>query len=485
MINRYIIYKVMGTLLFIEATLMMWCLVMSFCYKEDDMPAFLVSTIVTVFFGFILKYMGRASDNTLSRRDAYLLVTVAWVMFSLFGTLPFLVSGYITNFTDAFFETMSGFTTTGATVVGNVERLPHGLLFWRSLTQWIGGLGIVFFTITIMPSMSGGSVKIFAAEGAGTLRTKLHPRLSTSALWIWTVYLVLTLACTGCYMYFGMNWFDGVNYAMTTTATGGFATHNDSAAFFGSPQLEYACIVFCFLSGINFALLYLSVIKLKLKSLVRSSEFRLYLFVTVAATLFVIAELVGRCHYDVEHALRSGLFQTVSFITSTGLFNDDPSRWPRATWLVLAACMTLGPCSGSTGGGIKCVRGVMLLKSVRGELHQMLHPNAVLPLRVDRTNVPLQKRVTLLAFLTAWLLIAAMAVLLLTVAGIDFTNAATIALSCLGNTGPALDVGIGSAITWAGLSTPVKWLCTALMLVGRLEIFSVLVIFTRSFWTKN
>lgn len=254
------------------------CFVIAFFFHEDDTLAFLESTIISIFAGVVLKLFGRHADNSMSRRDAYLVVTLCWVIFSLFGTLPFLISGYITHFTDAYFETMSGFTTTGATIIDDVEALPHGLLFWRSLTQWIGGLGIVFFTIALLPSMVGGSVKVFAAEATGPIKTKLHPRLSTNAKWIWIIYLVITMACTASYWLGGMGVFDSINYAMTTTATGGFSTHNTSTEFFHSPTLEYVCTLFTFLSGVNFTLLYLTVIKGKVSLLCKNTEFKFYLF---------------------------------------------------------------------------------------------------------------------------------------------------------------------------------------------------------------
>ena len=485
MINQKLICKILGQLLFIEAVLLLLSLLVALYYRQDDGFAFLVAVIATIGGGLALKWKGRNADNSMSRRDAYLVVTLSWIIFSLFGTMPFLISGYLTNFTDAYFETMSGFTTTGATIIDNVEALPHGLLFWRSLTQWIGGLGIVFFTIALLPSLVGGSTKVFAAEATGPIKTKLHPRLSTSAKWIWSIYLVLTLACIVCYYLGGMNGFDSVNYAMSTTATGGFATHNTSTEFFHSPTLEYICTLFCFLSGINFTLLYAAVIKLKIKNLFKNSEFRFYLFLIVSFTAFIMFELIVMRHYALEHAFRSALFQVVSFITTTGLFNEDAALWPHVTWVVLAMCMFFGSCSGSTSGGIKCIRGVMLLRVVKNEFRQILHPNAVLPLKIDGVNVPNQKRVTLLAFLVTYLIICLLISFTMIAMGIDNTNAITITLSCVGNVGPTLGLEIGPTMSWSQLPDVVKWFCSLMMLIGRLEIFSVLVIFTPAFWKEN
>ena len=485
MINHKLIYKVLGQLLFIEASLLLLSLLVSVFYQQDDVFAFIVATLATIGGGLALKWKGHGADNSMTRRDAYLVVSLSWIVFSLFGTLPFLVSGYLTSFTDAYFETMSGFTTTGATIIDDVEALPHGLLFWRSLTQWIGGLGIVFFTIALLPSLVGGQTKVFAAEATGPIKTKLHPRLSTSAKWIWSIYLVLTIACIVCYYLGGMSAFDSINYAMSTTATGGFSTHNTSTEFFHSATLEYTCTLFCFLSGINFTVLYAAVIKLKIKGLFKDSEFRFYLFLITAFTAFIMIELMTMRHYDLEHAFRSSIFQVVSFITTTGLFNDDAALWPHVTWVVLAICMFFGSCSGSTSGGIKCIRGVMLLRVVKNEFRQILHPNAVLPLKIGGVNVPMQKRVTLLAFLVSYLIICTIISFVMIAMGIDNTNAITITLSCVGNVGPTLGTSIGPTMSWSELPDVAKWFCSLMMLIGRLEIFSVLVIFTPAFWKES
>ena len=484
MINWKTIHKIIGALLGIETMLMTLCAAVAFYYGEDDTLAFVITIVLTLLTAIVLEYKGRESDNSMSRKDSFLVVSLTWVIFSFFGMLPFLISGYIPNITDAYFETMSGFTTTGATILDDVERLPHGLLFWRSMTQWIGGLGIVFFTIAILPSFVGGSVKIFAAEATGPMRSRLHRRLSTNAKWIWSIYILLSVACAACYYVGGAHFFDSVNYAMCTTATGGFSPHNDSAEFFHSPFIEYICILFCFLASINFTLLYLAVIKRRPGQLLKSTEFKFFLIVVLSFTVFIMVELIAHNHYELEKAFRVALFQVVSFISTTGLFNDDAARWPHITWVLLAVCMFIGGCAGSTAGGFKCIRGVMLFKVVRNQFKQLLHPNAVLPLKVDGQNVPQQKRVTLLAFLTVYLLICLIMSFVLIASGIDSTNSITIILSCVGNVGPTLGIEIGPTMSWSELPIHVKWICSFFMLVGRLEIFSVLIIFTPQFWNK-
>ena len=486
MVNLPLIYKILGSLLFLLGTLQALCAGIAFGYHEHDVMSFLISTIFTTCCGFVLKYLGRNASNSLSRRDAYLLVTVTWLVFSLLGMLPYIIGGYIPNITNAFFETMSGFSTTGATILDDVEWLPHGILFWRTLTQWIGGLGIVFFTIAILPSMVGsGSVKVFAAEATGPLRTKMHPRLSTMAKWIWSIYLALTIACMLSYYAGSMDWFDSINYAMTTTATGGFSTHNDSTEFFHTPALEYISVFYQFLAGINFMVLYACIFKLKPGSLFKSSEFKFYVSIVALSTAVIMYLLMTRNGYGLERAFRSSLFQVVSFITTTGLFNDDAAMWPHLTWVILGCLMFVGAEAGSTTGGFKCIRAVMVLKVLRNEFHRLLHPNAVLPVKVNGSPVPRSQLSTLLAFFAIFTLMLVITATVMIAAGIDNTNAITISLSCISNVGPTLGTQIGPAMSWNELPDFVKWLCSFLMLVGRLEIMSVLVLFTRSFWKDN
>ncbi|MBQ3700446.1 MAG: TrkH family potassium uptake protein [Prevotella sp.] len=486
MVNFPLVYKIIGSLLFLLGTMLGICVAVSLYYGEDDMMPFLISTLLTVSAGFIFKYLGRNADNNLSRRDSYFLVTATWVIFTFFGMQPYLIGGYIPEVTDAFFETMSGFTTTGATILDNVEWLPHGILYWRTQTQWIGGLGIVFFTIAILPSMVGsGSVKVFAAEATGPMRAKMHPRLSTMAKWIWTIYLGLTVACVLAFFLCGMGWFDSINYAMTTTATGGFSTHNDTTSYFNSPPIEYVSIAFQFLAGINFTMLYFAIFKLKVGTLLKSSEFKLYLFLITLATSVFMYLLMTRNGYGMERAFRSSLFHVVSFMTTTGIFNDDAAMWPHITWVIMGFLMFAGACSGSTTGGFKCIRLVMVFKVLRNEFRRILHPSAVLPVKINGVPVPQQKLSTLLAFFAIFTFMLIISGTIMIVAGIDTVNAAVIALSCISNVGATLSTEVGPVMSWGELPEYIKWTCSFLMLVGRLEIMSVLVLFTRAFWKEN
>lgn len=485
MVDFKMVSRIIGQLLFLEAAFMVLCAVISFSYQEDDGMAFLISVLLTISGGMIFRMLGRNAGNNLKRRDAFLVVTSSWAIFSVFGMLPFLISGYITNVTDAYFETMSGFTTTGATILDDVECLPHGILFWRSLTQWIGGLGIVFFTIAILPSMVGGSMKVFTAEATGPIKSKMHPRLSTSAKWLWSIYLALTVACGICYWVAGMNIFDCVNYSMTTTATGGFSTHNDSTLYFQSATIDYISILFQFFSGMNFILLYSIVFRGQFRNLKQNSEFKLYIGIVCVSTIWIMLILIHSCGYELERAFRSSLYQVVSFITTTGLFNDDASKWPHITWLILGSCMFIGSCAGSTSGGFKCIRGVIILKVIQNEFRRMIHPNAVLPVKVNGQTIPQSKIYTLLGYSAIFILMCLFTSTVMVLTGIDHVNAITISLSCVSNVGPTLGTEIGPVMSWSGLPDGIKWLLSLLMLMGRLEIMTVLVLFTKNYWKEN
>ena len=464
---------------------MAWCVGVSFYFQEDDTLAFLMSMLITFGCAFLFLLMGRNARNSLNRHDAFVVVTAIWVIFSFFGMFPFLIHGSCTNVTDAYFETMSGFSTTGSSIFDDVEHLPRGILFWRSLTQWVGGLGIVFFTIAILPSLVGGSVKVFAAEATGPIKAKMHPRLSTTAKWIWSIYLVLTICCGLAFWIAGMDWFDAMNYSMTTTATGGFSIHNDSLSYFKNANIDYIAIFFEFLAGINFTLLYISIFKGRFKDLFKNSEFKLYISLVLLATAAIVTILLTQMDYALEQAFRQGLFQVVSFMTTTGVFSDDVARWPHITWIILGGLMFVGACAGSTSGGFKCIRAVMVLKTLRNNFRQILHPNAVLPVKINGMSVPQSRIVALFAFFTLFMCMILVTAALMILSGVDTINSIVIALSCVSNIGPSLSNDIGANITWSGMPDYIKWALSLLMLMGRLEIMTVLVLFTRSFWKDN
>ena len=346
------IYRITGFLLLIETAMLLCCGGVSLLYHEDDLISFLQSASLTALMGVVLLFIGRGAEKQLGRRDGYVIVTVAWLAFSLFGMLPFYLSGYIPSITNAFFETMSGFSSTGATILNDIEKLPHGLLFWRSMTQWIGGLGIVFFTIAVLPIFGVGGIQVFAAEASGPTHDKVHPRIGITAKWIWGIYAGLTGTLIILLMFGGMNIFDSICHAFATTSTGGFSTKQASIEYYHSPYIEYVISIFMFISGINFTLLLLFV-NGKLKKFVHDAELKWYFWSVTGFTIVIAAILYYNSSMGVEEAFRKSLFQVASLHTSTGFATADYMTWPAITWGMLTVIMIMGACAGSTTGGIK------------------------------------------------------------------------------------------------------------------------------------
>lgn len=484
MINSKIIFKILGSLLFIETAMLALAALFPLFYGEDDLWAFLITIVGTGVSGYVFRFLGRGAEKHASRKDGYIIVSIAWVVFSLFGMMPFYLSGYVPSIANAFFEAMSGFTSTGATILDNIEELPHGLLFWRSLTQWVGGMGIVFFTIAVLPIFGVGGIQLFAAEATGPTHNKLHPRIGVTAKWLWSLYLGMTLVGMVLLMLGGMDWFDGLNHAMTATSTGGFSTKQDSIAFYHSAYIEYVLILLMFLSGINFSLLFFTLLRGRFRKLFEDTEFRWYAGTVLGFSLFCTAVLIAYGSSDWERSFRDALFQVVSVQTTTGYASADYMLWPPVLWLVISFVMYFGACAGSTSGAIKCVRIAILAQIVRNQFKRILHPNAVLPIRISHQVVPTVMQSTLLAFMVVYMLAIFFGWLLVMFTGVDFMESYGIVVSSVGNVGPALG-HYGPAYSWNALPDAAKWICSFLMLIGRLELFSVLLLFTSGFWKKH
>lgn len=484
MINAKIIAKIIGFLLFIEAGFLLLCALVAGYYHEPDMAAFLLSTVITIGGGIISTILGRHAERKINRRDGYIIVTFAWVLFSLFGMLPFLISGYIPDVTNAFFETMSGFTTTGASILDDIEALPHGLLFWRSVTQWIGGLGIVFFTIAVLPIFGVGSMQLFAAEATGPTHDKVHPRIKVTAKWIWSIYLGMTLIEAVLLILGGMGPFDSICHSMTTTATGGYSTRQESIAAYHSSYIEYVVTLFMFLSGINFTLLYLLFLKGNFKRILHDTEFHWYVGIVLGFTAFTTVVLMFQSPMGVEESFRKAIFQIVSIQTTTGFYSDDYMLWPPALWSVIAIVMFFGACAGSTTGGIKCIRIAIMSRVAKNEFKRIIHPNAVLPVRINQQVISMTTRSSVLAFTFVYIAIVFIGWIVLMLLGVDLIEAYTIMISSLGNVGPGIGK-CGPAYSWYALPDAVKWISAMLMLIGRLELFTVLLLFTPNFWKRH
>jgi len=484
MINWKMISKIMGFLLFIEAGFLSLCIALSVFYEEPDLPAFILSTLLTIAVGIPLSYAGKDAERKLSRKDGYVVVTFAWIIFSIFGMLPYYISGYIPNLTNAFFETMSGFSTTGASILDDIESLPHALLFWRSMTQWIGGMGIVIFTIAVLPIFGVGGIQLFAAEATGPKFDKITPRIDVTAKWIWAIYIVLTITETLLLMLGGLSLFDSVCHAMSTTATGGFSTKQDSIAAFHSPYVEYVITIFMFLSGINFSLLYLLFLKGSIKRLLGDSEVRWYVKTVLMFTTIITIGLLISSPMGLEEAFRKSSFLVVSLQTTCGYVTDDYMLWAPPLWMLTTIITYCGACAGSTSGGTKCIRAVIVARIAKNEFMHILHPNAVLPVKVNGTSVSSTTKNTVLAFFVVFVLLVFLGWFVMMIIGLDFDDAYSVVISSLANVGPGIGM-CGPSFSWNALPDAAKWLSIVYMLIGRLELFTVLLLLSPTFWKKR
>ena len=394
--------------------------------------------------------------------------------------LPFYIGGYIPDIANAFFETMSGFSSTGATILDDIESLPHGILFWRSMTQWIGGLGIIMFTIAVLPIFGVSGLQVFAAEASGPTHDKVHPRIGITAKWIWSIYAGITALLVGLLMLGGMDWFDSICHAFATT---GFSTKQASVAYYNSPYIEYVISIFMFISGINFTLLLLFVNR-KFKKFISNAELKFYFGSVVLFTAVIAIVLYYTSPMGMEESFRKSLFQVISLHTSTGFATDDYMQWTPVLWGLLTIIMLMGACAGSTTGGLKCIRMVILTKVSRNEFKHILHPNAILPVRINKQVISPSIVSTVLAFCFIYISIIVIGTLLMMAMGVGAEESMGCVISSIGNMGPGLGE-TGPAYSWNALPDAAKWLLSFLMLLGRLELFTVLLLFTPDFWKRN
>lgn len=483
MINWKIIAQIMGFLVHVETVMLLCTIGVSLYYGGDDLNALIITAGITLLAGGVLRMLGRGSTKDFSKRDSMIIVSFSWVVVSLFGMLPFIISGYIPNVSNAFFEAISGFTSTGATILDDIEALPHGLLFWRSLIQWIGGLGIVVFTLAVLPIFGVGGVQLFAAEASGLNKDKVHPRIGVTAKWIWGLYIGMTAILAVLLYLGGMNVFDSINHAFTTTATGGFSTKQASIAYFNSRYIEYVIAIFMFISGINFTLLLL-LTKGKIRKVLNNTEVKYYFASVFIFTALIAVGVFLSSDVNAEQAFRLAFFQVSSIHTSTGFATFDYMLWPSALWGLLTIVMIIGACAGSTTGGIKCIRVAILTKISKNEFKRIIHPNAVLPVRINKQVAPPNIVSGVLAFIFLYLLIIIISSLFLLALDVPPMEAIGTVVSAIGNMGPGLGM-TGPAYSWNSLPEVAKWLTSFLMLLGRLELFTLLVLFTPHFWKKN
>lgn len=482
MINFKVIFNIVGFLLILDGIAMMLGIPFSIYYNDNDILVLLISGTITSLIGFVMYYFTKGSGKDIRKREGYIVVSLGWLAMTLFGAIPFVVHGSIPNFTDAFFETMSGFTTTGASILNDIESMPHGLLFWRSFTQWLGGMGFIVLSLAILPILGIGGMQLFVAEVPGPTKDKIHPRVRETAKRLWGIYVIFTFAEVVLLFIGGMDFFDSICHSLTTMATGGFSTKQSSIAHFNSPFIQYVIILFMFMAGMNFSLHYYWLHR-KLKPITQNEEFKFYSFLIIGFTLLVTVGMIFNSNNSFEQTFRESLFQVVSMITTTGFVTADYEMWGVFFHVIFFLLLFIGGSAGSTGGGIKVVRHLLLIKNSALELRRLIHPRAVIPVRYNKISVNQDIVFNIMAFLLFYIAIFVFGTLVLAFIGLDFLTSMGAVATSLGNVGPAIAT-VGPVDNFSHIPDFGKWFLSFLMLLGRLELFTVLIIFSPSFWKK-
>ncbi len=485
-LNHKLIFRITGGLLLFETLFLLLSALVAIIYQEDMLTHFLLATAISCFLGLLFFFIGKNAKPEMGKREGSIVVTSIWVIFSFIGLLPYWLSGFIPSFTDAFFETMSGFTTTGASILKDVESLPYSLLFWRSLTHWIGGLGILVISIALLPIFGFSASQLFLAEATGPTKDKIHPRMSEVAKRLLGIYVVLTVCEILLLAIVGMSWFDAVNHAFSTIATGGFSTKNASIAHWSSPTIQYIIILFMFLGGVNFPLFYF-LFKAKFRKLKENEEFRFYVSVILLFTLivsFVMFDFSQIADFKAyENTLRDGLFTVVSVITTTGFSTVNYANFHALIWVLILILMMTGSSAGSTAGGIKLIRVQIAFKFMYYEIKKIIHPNAIFPVKYNNQLLKADTISRILAFILLYLFIIIVGSAILAFSGMDFLESIGSVIACIGNVGEGFGK-FGPSMGFSEMSVFAKWFLSAIMLIGRLELFTVLLLFTPIFWRR-
>ena len=495
-LNYKIIFHLFGLLFLFNGVYMLLSSLVSSLYNDGVTFQLFMSGITVVLIGIVTMIFTRNHPKEMNKREGYIVVAFGWLIMSLSGTLPYLFTEAISSFTDAFFETMSGYTTTGASILNDIEIIPKGVLFWRSLTHWIGGMGIIVLAIAILPLLGIGGMQLFAAEAPGPSTDKLHPRITDTAKRLWLIYFGYTIAETILLKVAGMSFFDAINHSMATLSTGGFSTKNASLAYWNNkPLIQYIVMLFMFLAGTNFVLSYFA-FKGKIKKVIHDEEFKLYfkfiaIFTTIVSLIIYFKADVSLSSIDhpmvlgeLESAFRHGLFQVLTVITTTGFVSADYTLWTPFLVVFFFGLMFLGGSAGSTAGGVKVVRHLIMIKNGFIEFKRTLHPNAILPVRYNTKSVSGDIVFNILAFFILYMLSFVIGALVFSMLGVNFESAVGVAASSLGNVGPALG-NFGPVNNYAELPMIGKWWSSFLMLIGRLELFTVLILLTPFFWRNR
>ena len=477
---RFVLY-VLGVLLFIEGGLMLLPAVPALLYGEHDLSYILCSSVIAAAVGGVFWLFNRRCSKEIGKREGFTIVGTVWIVYAFFGSLPFVLSGYIPSITDAFFEAMSGFTTTGSTILRDIEALPHGLLFWRALMHFTGGIGILVLSIAILPIFGIGSMTIYQAEtSAVPVGGKFRPRIKSTAKQIFSIYLILTASCILLYLP-EMNLFDAVCHAFSTTATGGFSTKNASIGAY-SLYSQYVTIFFMLLGSTPF-ILFFYVWRREFEKVIQYDEFRFYLLIILVASTLICAGLLFD-GYGVERSVHESIFNVVSIFSTTGYAVSDYMQWSPPLWFIILLIALIGGCAGSTSGGLKVVRLLVLLKTIPVQFKKIMHQNAVIHMKLNRQNIPGERIFRTFSFFMIFLSVFTTGILIFMICGLNFTSAVGVSVACVGNTGLGLDM-VGPAGNFANIPAIGKWVCSFLMLSGRLELYSILILFSPAFWSKQ
>ncbi len=486
-INLKIVIKMLGIIFLVMGLFLIMPILVSVFYNGADLKSFIYSSLICIAIGLPFAFI-KPSINEIGKREGYLIVTLSWFIMGIAASLPYLFSGTIHTFTSAFFESVSGLTTTGASVFKDIEILPHGILFWRSLTQWIGGMGIIVLTVAVIPLLGVGGMQLFGAESPGPTKDKVHPKIKETAKRLWLIYFGLTvLLYLILWLYSGMTSFDAINHAMTTMSTGGFSTKNASIAHWDSPGVQYPIILFMFLAGSNFTILYY-LFKGKFEKVFFNEEFRTYFLGIIIISLIIAFSVICHVNEGIEKSFRLALFQVVSLVSTTGFVTADYENWSNGLTMAFFMLLFTGACAGSTSGGIKVVRHLIFFKNSILEFKRLLHPRAILKVKMNGELVSAKVTAHIMVFLLVYLMVFCIgSILIMRLNGdlnLPFQTSLGAVASCLGNIGPGLGA-VGPVFNFSVLPESSKFLLSIIMLIGRLELFSVLIIVSPSFWKYN
>ncbi|OEF97740.1 potassium transporter KefA [Vulcanibacillus modesticaldus] len=480
--NYSIVIKVIGILLIIEAAFMIPAQIIAIFYHQSDSTAFFISIFIIAITGFLMANI-KTNDNKIKTKEGLAIVALGWLFSSVFGALPFVISGSIPSYVDAFFETVSGFTTTGATILNDIEALPRGILFWRSFTHWMGGMGILVFTVALLPTIGVGGFQIFKAESPGPIADKIVPHIKDTAKILYITYISFTIIEIILLVLGGMSLYDAALHTFGTVGTGGFSNRNASIGAFDSTYIHLVITIFMILSGANFSL-YFAIYKGKWRYVVKNEELRFYLLIILAATVLIGTNIFLTTYDGDLRAFRDALFQVSSIITTTGYTTADFDQWPTFSKSILFVLMFIGGSAGSTGGGMKNIRILVLLKLVKREIAKIFHPRAIIPIKIQNKSLARDINASISSFFVLYLFLFIIGTILISLENIDLESAASAVAATLGNVGPGFGF-VGPTRTYSDFSNFSKIILSMLMLFGRLELFTIIALITPKNWRNE